>query len=516
MQRRPNVLWLMSDQHHAGAMGCAGHPDVRTPNLDRIAARGVNFRQAFANNPICSPSRICFMTGQYMHTHGMFGNDHAEWPHPEPDTLACLFRRYGYQTGLFGKSHMIRRWDSEGFERVRYTDLCDATRDDPATCHYFSYLVGQGLADWYEEGTPKPGQQHTLDGSGPARLPYEHSIEHYTGEQTLAFLAERDASRPFFIQMSFQRPHAPIAPAREYFDLYDPDTLTLPDSADDYFERGFAGKPAFMRQMLAKGCGYPLADPNVARLRRCLASYYALIACIDQEIGRVLQRLADDGELDNTIVFYTADHGDFAGDHGLFHKNFGLYDSICRIPFLLSWPGGPQGMSCDDLVESVDLYPTLCELCDVPLPEGREGRSLVPVGAGERIDRDAAFTEWDWWRLNRKVSAIRTADFRLVFYGGAEGGELYDHRDDPGETVNHWDDPAYAASRLQLVERLLAFTQGYRTKSEFADDRRLDQEQPYSATKLVHKRRRYWNRLLESYREPTAWPPAEDLPNPDQ
>lgn len=512
MQRRPNVLWLMSDQHNAMALGCAGHPDVRTPNLDAIARRGIHFRQAFANNPICSPSRICFMLGQYMHTHGMFGNNHAEWPEPEPETLACRFRRYGYQTALFGKSHMVRRWDSDGFERVRYTDLCDASRGDPATCHYFSYLQERGLADWYEEGTPKPGQASTMDGSAPAALPYEHSIERYTGDQTLAFLEERDRSRPFFVHMSFQRPHAPIAPAREFFDLYDPDCLTLPASARDYFENRFAGKPAFLRDTLAKGCGYPLADPDPARLRRCLASYYALITCIDQEIGRVLQKLEAEGELENTIVFYTADHGDFAGEHGLFHKNFGLYDSICRIPFLLSWPGGPQGVVRDDLVESVDLYPTLCELCDVPVPDGREGRSLVPVGHGAGSDRDAVFTEWDWWRLRRKVSAIRTADFRLVFYGGEEGGELYDHRDDPGEVVNRWDEPAYAGVRLDLLERLFSFTQRYRTKTEFSDDQRLDGEHLHSPTRLLHKGRRYWSRLLAAYEEPADWPPPADLP----
>ena len=512
MKRRPNVLWLMADQHNAGCMGCADHPDVQTPNLDRIAARGVSFRRAFANNPICSPSRICFLTGQYMHTHGMFGNDHSDWQGPQPDGLASLFRRYGYQTGLFGKSHMVRRWDSEGFERVRYTDLCDATHDDPLTCHYFAHLEEKGLADWYEEGSPKPGQHHTLDGSAPAGLPYEHSIERYTGDQTLQFLDERDETRPFFVHMTFQRPHAPIAPARDYFDMYDPAALTLPASAHDYFERRFAGKPEFMRQTLANGCGYPLADPDENRLRRCLASYYALISCIDMEIGRVLKKLADDGELENTIVFYTADHGDFAGEHGLFHKNFGLYDSICRIPFLLSWPGGPRGVTNDELVESVDLYPTLCELCDVPLPAGRDGCSLVPVGTGEAPGKEAVFTEWDWWRLKRKVSAIRTTDHRLVFYGGDEGGELYDHRTDPGEVTNLWDDPAHLATRLQLTEQLFGFTQGYRTETDFSWDRRLGQEQPYSATKLVHKQRRYWSRLQESYREPLSWPPPGEFP----
>lgn len=508
MQRRPHVLWLMSDQHHAGCTGYAGNPNVRTPNLDRIAARGVEFTRAFANNPICSPSRICFMTGQYMRTHRMFGNDHAEYPHPNPETLACLFRRYGYQTGLFGKSHMIRRWDDDGFERVRYTDLCDATHDDPLTTHYFRYLNELGLADFYEEGSPKKGQAYTLDGTAPAVLPYEHSIEHYTGEETLKFLTERDVSRPFFIHMTFQRPHAPIAPAGEFFDLYDPEEIVLPDSAVDYFENRFSGKPGFMRRMLENGCGYPLADTDPMRLKRCLASYYALITCIDMEIGRVLQKLEEMGELENTIIFYTADHGDFAGDHGLFHKNFGLYESIQRIPFLLSWPGGPRGMRCEEIVESVDFYPTLCQLCEVPLPPGREGKSVVSVVLGDEPGRDAAYCEWDWWLLRRKVAAIRTRDFRLVFYGGSEGGELYDHRSDPGEVNNLWEQPEYAGISTELLGRLLEFTLGYAAETDFSLDQRYGREQGFSPTKLVHKGRRYWSNLTDAYTRETAWPPA--------
>ena len=175
-------------------------------------------------------------------------------------------------------------------------------------------------------------------------------------------MKERDDERPFFLHMSFQRPHAPIAPAVEHFDIYNPDEMVLPDSEIDYFERRFAGKPEFMQKRLADGCGYPLADPNPDRLKRCLASYYALITAIDSEIGRVLDYLDEVGELENTIVLYCADHGDFAGDHGLFHKNFGIYDSIHRIPFVLRYPGGPSGTRCDAIVESVDWYPTLCRL----------------------------------------------------------------------------------------------------------------------------------------------------------
>ncbi|MBN1672860.1 MAG: sulfatase-like hydrolase/transferase [Kiritimatiellae bacterium] len=511
-RKRPNVLWLMSDQHNANCTGYAGHPNVKTPSLDGMAERGVTFTSAFANNPICSPSRICFMSSQYMRTHRMFGNDHAEYPHPNPDTLACLFRRYGYQTGLFGKSHMVRRWDEDGFERIRYTDLCDSRRGDPLSMHYFKYLDERGLADWYEEGTVRMGMEYTMDGSGPAKLPYEHSIEHFTGEETLRFLAERDATRPFFIHMSFQRPHAPIAPAAEYFDMYDPAEIVLPDSAADFYENRFAGKPACIRNRVKDGGRYPLADPNVDRLKRCLASYYALITCIDMEIGRVIETLEREGELENTIVFYTADHGDFAGEHGLFHKNLGIYDSIQRIPFLLSWPGGPRGTAVDDIVESVDLYPTLCALCDVPLPAGREGRSVLPLaqpgGAGGW--KDAAFCEWETGGTG-PISAIRTRSHRLVYYGGRHEGELYDHRDDPGEIRNLWSEPAHTDTKLELLQRLMDFTMRYGKETDHETDRRQDQEARHSPSRLLHKHRRYWSRLTEAYTEESSWPPRRAI-----
>ena len=508
MARRPNVLWLMSDQHNANCVGFAEHPNVQTPNMDRIADEGVVFTRAFCNNPICSPSRICFMTGQYCHTHRMFGNDHSEIPEANPNTLACQFRRYGYQTAVIGKAHMVRRWDEDGFERIRYTDLCDATHLDPTETHYFKYLEDLGLSDFYEEGSARPGQEYTMDGSAPAKLPYRHSIEHYTGNESLAFLKERDDDRPFFLHMSFQRPHAPIAPAAEHFDMYDPDEMVLPDSAVDYFERCFAGKPEFMQKRLADGCGYPLADPNPDRLKRCLASYYTLITAIDSEIGRVLDYLDEVGELENTVVLYCADHGDFAGDHGLFHKNFGIYDSIHRIPFVIRYPGGPSGATCDAIVESVDWYPTLCRLCDIPVPDGRDGRDLVPVVNSKADGKEAAFCEWDWGNPGGKVSAIRTRDFRLVFYGSLDEGEVYDHRNDPGEIANVWADPEYADVRFDLLAQLMRFTLQYRTDTgRSSHERGLNKR--FAPTNLVHKGRRYWRDLKEAYTKETVWPPGD-------
>ena len=153
---RPNVLWLMSDQHNAACLSHAGRR-VRTPNLDWLASNGVRFTQAFCNNPICAPSRISYITGRYPHSHRHLGNNLFQYPERNPETLAAVARQHGYQTALVGKAHMIRGWDEEGFEHVHYCDLCDADRDDPLSNHYFRYLYDNGLADRYDFGTLPAG-----------------------------------------------------------------------------------------------------------------------------------------------------------------------------------------------------------------------------------------------------------------------------------------------------------------------------------------------------------------------
>jgi choline-sulfatase len=499
---KPNILWILTDQYNANCMSFLGS-QARTPNLDEIAAQGVAFTRAYCNNPICAPSRASFITGQYLHTHGLQGNNVATYPCRNSDTVSALFRRSGYRTALLGKAHMPRLWNEEGFERLRYTDLADALPGDPTSDHYFQYLVERGLAGWYEEGTPRPLSPGHLDGSAPADLPYEHSIERYTGDETLRFLQDSQSDeRPFFVQMSFQRPHAPMRPAREYFDLYDPDEIELPPSAVDWFENRFAGKPQLIVDRLGQGCSYPLAHPDPFVLKRVLAAYYALITCIDMEIGRVLDWLRAQGQYENTIVVLSADHGDFAGEHGLFHKNLGIYESIHRIPFLLRIPAGPSNQRRAQIVESIDLYPTLCELAGLEVPGCVEGRSLLPIVNEDAPGKEEALAEWSWGGPVARINALRTDHYRLVYYNREHGGELYDHRADPGEIHNLWDDPAYAAVQMELLQRLFDRVNEYRAASEFQDDVALSHERRWMPTELMHKRRLDWEILHDTYSQP--------------
>ncbi len=509
MPDRPNVLWLMADQHNAGSLGAAGHPLVRTPNLDRLAESGVRFTRAYCNNPICSPSRISFAAGQYVHTHGFIGNDNFEHPSRNPDTLAAVFRRNGWQTALIGKAHMIREWDREAYEHIRYCDLCDADRLNPLSNHYFRYLVELGLGDMYEDGALPPDHPVIRNRCGTAQLPYEHSIEHWTGEETLAFLERRDSARPFFLHMSFERPHPHWAPAAEYADMYDPRRIQLGPDAADWWEKRWAGRPEFIRRIVQNRFGRFSLD----EVRTMLARHFALISVIDMEIGRVLTWLENHGELERTIIVYTADHGDFAGDHGICDKNLGIYESIHRIPFILTYPGAPRGETRDSIIEAIDLFPTLCELAGLSVPGSVEGRSILPEAEGRGPGKPFALCEWDFPAPQQRVNALRTPRWRLVYYSHQAGGELYDHQNDPYEMTNLWSAPQYREVRLALLEQLFDQVKRYRCRTDFEHDRREAARTRLAPTRLIHKECRKWSefiRLQQGCRGGAPAPPAPE------
>jgi arylsulfatase A-like enzyme len=499
MGDRLNILWLMSDQHHAGCMGAAGHRDVRTPNLDVIAQRGVRFTRAYCNNPICGPSRVSMITGQYIRTTGITGNELFDADLPNPGTLPTLLRQQGYQTAMIGKGHTLRRWDQDGYEWIRYCDLCDADRANPRTCHYFDHLVRHGLADLYDLGYRPPGQPGAGWAPFISALPYQHSVEHWTGDESLAFLQGRDTTRPFFLKVSFQRPHNPLSPCREHAAMYDPVRLTLPDSIRDLFERRFDGKPAFQRRHIAThvSTGYPYVPRDTDDLRLNLAYYLTLVTVIDEQIGRILEHLRSSGELDNTIIVYLSDHGDFAADHGLMFKNLGIYESIHRVPLLLSYPGGPRGVVRNALVELVDVYPTLCDLIGLPTPPHVEGRSLLPTVGLDR-GREMVFCEWDFTSHpeQRQVAAVRDERHRLVVYDALPDGELYDHALDPEELINRWSDPAYLAVRQRLQQALAEHRGQAQRRWGLEEDRRAQDAARGLPTWRIHRQGEAWSRVM--------------------
>lgn len=493
MNTQPNILWIMADQHAAHALRCYGNSDIHTPNLDALATDGVLFSQAYCNNPICAPSRACFYTGQYVHTHGITGNNVYDYNETSPPNVAEHFRHHGYQTAIVGKAHLPKNWIDSGFEHQRLADLADAAPDDPLSIDYFAYLTKEGLANNYDLGTLYPPHPGASMSGFISALPFEQSTEHWTGNESLHFLQHhRDAQRPFFLKMSFQRPHDPYAPSAEQADLYDPASLAIPRSAAEFFDRKFEGKPEYQKKYIeqesAKGYPYRPSDPD--DLRQQLAYYYTLVTVIDNEIGRVIDYLKATGEYENTIITYHADHGDFAGQHGLMLKNLGTYESIHRIPWILRYPRGPKGHICDELVESVDLFPTLCESAGLPIPELLDGCSLLPVSEGDASGKEQVCSEWDFPASGMKsVFSIRTRTHRLVFYPElTTDGELYDHRVDPEEIHNRYKDDGYTRERLSLTEKLLKHVSRFKRNLNF--DRGTS---PNGPTAQIHKLGHRWS-----------------------
>ncbi len=493
MNNPPNVLFIMSDQHHADCMSITGRrQNVRTPNLDKLAGKGIRFGMAYSNNPVCSPSRICFHTGQYCHTHGMLGNINFEFNgEPLNDTISMRFRKHGYQTALIGKAHMVKKWDDAGYEYIRYCDLCDADRKDVLKHHYFKYLVDNGVADLYEDGVLPPEHPYTKKQYGVAKLPFEHTNEHWTGNEAIKFFNERNRNKPFFAHVSFERPHPNYLIAEKIKDMYNPEEIELPESIIDAFEHDFTSKPPEIRNHF-RGL-----LKNKEELKKILAAYYTLINVIDAEIGRIIDCLKENGDFNNTIIVYTADHGDFAGDHGVYRKNIGTYESIHRIPFILKYPGCPAMVMKNTIIEAIDMYPTLCELCGIPAPAEVDGKSLLPVIAGTSPGKEAAISEWDsHCGYVTMVNSIRSKEYRLTYYGSDSiRGELYHTAKDFMEIRNLWNDPEYKDIKIDLLQKLLDRITGYRKRTTYQDDLAHLAKHANSPTRMIHQGFRKWSEV---------------------
>ena len=475
MSSKPNILWILSDQHHADCMGHSQRSEVQTPRLDELARGGVRFTRAYCNSPICAPSRCSMISGQYPHHTGITGNMIHELDVEPPPTLGSVLRGAGYECMLVGKAHMIRLWNEAGFDHLRYCDLIDSNSGDPRHVHYFQHLIEAGLADAYDLGVRDQHQPgHKLE-RFISEIPLEHTVETWTADQAIKLLRDRDRDKPFMMQLSFQRPHEPLCIPPECSSWYDPATIHIPDSAEDFFTNRFASKPEFQKAYIREdSMGYPYRPRSRDDLRRQLAAYYTLITLIDKQIGRVFDELAHQGQLHNTIICYTADHGDFAGEHGLVLKNLGLYESIHRVPFLLQWPGGPAGLSSEAMIELVDVMPTLLDAAGLRdlIPSSVDGCSRLEEASGQCSGASHVVCEYDFLPRQPRTVAVRTRTHRYVFYPSQphDIGELYDHTTDPGEIENRWHDPSVRQERLELAELALASISQHSRRWTFHDD----------------------------------------------
>ena len=432
--RPRNLLFLMSDQHQLAASGCYGHPDVKTPNIDRIAAAATRFERTYCQAPVCVPSRGSLITGLYPHTHGA-----RILQDPLPDearTIAHFFKEHGYVTGAIGKMHFV----------------------DESRRHGFDHRLHEG--DFRRTLTAGELQQLRKDqGSAegvagrPSSLPPRFFQDNWFARETVRFLRE-NRSRPFCLFSSFLMPHTPLVPMRKYFELYDPAKLALPRRAEGELEGGFPGN-----LIRAKERGwYQQTD---SELRQSLCGYYGNISQMDACVGLIYGTLQELGLDRNTVVVYTSDHGEMAGAHRMWTKH-NMYEQSVAVPLLVSFPDlAPARAARKELIEQVDLFPTLAELCGLGSVKGLAGRSFAPLLEGKRYQaREFAYSEYFFCRSvftrdNRYVGKppmlmVRTGRWKLVHLDW-DRSELYDVEADPGEFRNLIDEPGNAGIVKELT-----------------------------------------------------------------
>ena len=419
-----NVLFVMTDQHIAGATGYEGHPQAITPHMDRLAAEGVWFGRCYTANPICTPTRVSILSGQFCHNHCYYGLGG-----PTPANLPSFlghFRGHGYRTGLFGKGHLPT--DPHDYAR----DHCDAYHNTMSRTSdamgYYQKLEEAGFPGEFDAETlpDLPGTGNNMRDARPSKLPFELSIEGYTNRLAMRFMDDATAhDQPFCLEVSYFRPHQVYTPAQRFWDLYD-DDVDLPPGA---FDADLSGRPPHFRKTAEGGrqlTGHYEPDDPVSRLRRVWRGYLGCISHCDHALGELLDYLDERGLAENTVVVYTSDHGAYSGTFGVPEKAPGICsEQVCRIPSVWRVPGSHGGRRIEHLAHITDVAPTLCALAGLPPMDSADGKDLAPLlRGGDEPVHDVAVTEHVWNR------AIRWRNWRMVHYQpemfGEDVGELYD------------------------------------------------------------------------------------------
>ena len=433
---KPNVLFIICDDLNCD-LNCYGHPLVQSPNIDRLAQRGVRFENAYCQYPLCGPSRASFMTGLYPdQTHIHRNAMTVRQTLPRVQTMTQMFRKQGYFATRIGKIYhygVPRNIGTGGYDDPESWDLTINPRGRDKTDEHlvFSLKPGSygGTLSWLAADGSDEEQTDGIAATSAIDL-----LENY---------AETD--QQFFLAVGLFRPHTPYVAPKKYFETYPTEELHVPSVPAGYLDT--LPKPA--RQTLTRKKDQLNLPDDLAR--QAIQAYYASITFLDAQVGRLLDALDSTELAGNTIVIFTSDHGYHMGEHGHWQKTT-LFENAARVPLIIATPGATRaGSSTTALAEMVDFYPTLAELCDLQRPENLAGVSLAAaLHDPERQPRDSALTQYG------NGYSLRTARYRYSEWGdqGSQGAELYDHQSDPQEMINIVDRPEHAELIVQLSKQL--------------------------------------------------------------
>lgn len=483
---RPNVVLICVDEWRGDALSSAGHPHVQTPHLDELAARGTRFDRAYSATPTCVPARVALFTGQSQEAHGRVGYvEGVPFDQAHPVTLPGEFRKAGYQTQAIGKMHVFPERSRVGFDDVV---LHDGFLHHSRRLHRRQFEFFDDYVPWLRR---QPGLDpdadyfdHGINCNSVIARPWDKPESahptHWLGTQAVNWLPRRDPTVPFFLYLSFHRPHPPYDPPQWAFDQYmalPPYERELGDWEDDWDE--FRDDGNYQTSI------GDLPDTMVHRAR---AGYYGLMAQIDLQVNRFVESLAELGLLENTVIAFTSDHGEMMGDHRMFKKAV-PYEGSARVPFIVAdaptrqGEGAGGGTARDAVVSHVvelrDLMPTLLELAGLPVPEGVDGVSLADHirRPGDASPPDAP-REWlhgehVYW--GQSLQWVTDGRVKYVWGSGKGVEQLFDLVEDPGELHNLARDPDRRQDRDlwrgRLIEALTGREEGFVVDGELVTGR---------------------------------------------
>lgn len=444
---RPNILWYCTDQQRFDTIGALGNPHVQTPVLDELVRTGTAFTHAYCQSPICTPSRSSFMTGQYPSRVRNTRNGNDTFAN-HPPLISKRLADAGYHCGMVGKFHLQssgRRTEPRLDDGFSWWKFSHAPRDD--------WEEGHDYAEWVRE---RGGDLDTLRESDD-RVPAEFHQTTWTTERALEFLEEASGSgKPWMLNLNPYDPHPPFVPPRAYADRFDAEAMPGPS----FEESDLAAQEA----LSAVDFQTRSRRPEEFEGKNVQALYYAMIALIDEQFGRLLEYLEQTGQRENTVIIFTSDHGEALGDHGLLLKGCRFYEGLVRVPLIFSCPGQiQQGLQSEALVELLDLSATILDVAGIETPEQFQGTSLRPILSGQAPAhqhrssvRSEYFDALDGSFLQAGGEAsfatmYRTRSHKLVIYHKEGLGELFDLEKDPWEHENLWNDPAAAEIKQQLI-----------------------------------------------------------------
>ena len=442
---KPNILLLMADQFRGDALRCDGNAAVHTPNLDRLAHEGVRFRCAYSSTPTCTPARAALLTGMSPWNHGLLG--YGKVADRYPVELPRLLRDAGYFTTVVGKCHYTPQRNVHGFDEAL---LDESGREE-------SIDFRSDYRSWFWSVAPQANPDQTGIGwndyrAAPYALPEELHPTTWTANTAVEFLRDYQKPQPFFLKVSFERPHSPYDPPQRWWKHYE--NAPLPKAEVGDWAQRYAPR---------SGPGYEIwhGDLGAEQVRSSRQGYYGSVSHVDEQIGRVVEALEKRGWLEETLILFVADHGDMTGDQNLWRKSY-AYEPSARIPLLLRWPEGLVSASRNTVreqpVEIRDILPTFLDAARAPLPNARlDGHSLLDTlrpdfrwRAFIDLEHDVCYSPLNHW------NALTDGRMKYIFHARDGEEQLFDLTQDPHELKNVAAEQTAALSqwRERLVNHL--------------------------------------------------------------